>query len=83
VADAEKIVRTSEGCQYYARQTHLPAQALHTIPIMWTFTVWGLDLDGPLKKAPGGYMHLLVAMDKFMKWIEARPISKIKSEQAV
>jgi hypothetical protein len=50
---------------------------------MWTFTVWGLDLDGPLKKAPGGYMHLLVAMDKFMKWIEARPISKIKSEQAV
>jgi transposase InsO family protein len=28
-------------------------------------------------------MHLLVAMDKFSKWIEARPISKIKSEQAV
>jgi transposase InsO family protein len=28
-------------------------------------------------------MHLLVAVDKFSKWIEARPISKIKSEQAV
>ena len=25
VADAEQIVRTCEGCQYYARQTHLPA----------------------------------------------------------
>ncbi|XP_066354745.1 uncharacterized protein [Miscanthus floridulus] len=24
VADAEHIVRTCEGCQYYARQTHLP-----------------------------------------------------------
>ena len=23
VADAEQIVRTCEGCQYYARQTHL------------------------------------------------------------
>ena len=30
-----------------------------------------------------GYMHLLVAVDKFTKWIEARPISAIKSEQAV
>ena len=28
-------------------------------------------------------MHLLVAVDKFTKWIEARPISAIKSEQAV
>jgi hypothetical protein len=28
VADATRIVRTCEGCQFYARQTHLPAQAL-------------------------------------------------------
>ena len=39
VADAEQIVCTCEGCQYYARQTHLPAQALQTIPIMWPFAV--------------------------------------------
>ena len=45
--------------------------------------VWGLDLVGPLKKAPEGYTHLLVPVDKFTKWIEARPISAIKSEQAV
>jgi hypothetical protein len=45
--------------------------------------MWGLDLVGPLQKAPGGYTHLLVAVDKFSKWIEARPISKIKSEQVV
>jgi ribonuclease HI len=28
VADATRIVRTCQGCQFYARQTHLPAQAL-------------------------------------------------------
>ena len=33
VADATGIVRTCEGCQFYARQTHLPAHALQTIPI--------------------------------------------------
>ena len=53
------------------------------IPITWPFMVLGLDLVGPLKKAPGGFTHLLVTIDKFTKWIEARPISMIKSEQAV
>ena len=45
--------------------------------------VWGLDLMGPLHKITGGYTHLLVAIDKFSKWIEARPITNIRSEQAV
>jgi ribonuclease HI len=70
VADATRIVRTCQGCQFYARQTHLPAQALQTIPITWPFAVWGLDLVGPLQKAPGGFTHLLVAIDKFSKWIQ-------------
>ena len=45
--------------------------------------VWGLDLVGPLKRALGGYTHLLVILDKFTKLIEARPISAIKFEQAM
>jgi hypothetical protein len=70
VADPTRIVRTCQGCQFYARQTHLPAQALQTIPITWSFAMWGLDLVGPLQKAPEGFTHLLVAIDKFSKWIE-------------
>ena len=54
VADATRIVRSCQGCQFYTRQTHLPAQALQTIPITWSFAVWGLDLVDPLQKAPGG-----------------------------
>jgi ribonuclease HI len=83
VADATRIVRTCQECQFYARQTHLPTQALQTIPITCSFAVWGLDLVGPLQKAPGGYTHLLVAIDKFSKWIEVRPLNSIRSEQAV
>ena len=64
-------MRTYEGCQYYAQQIHLPAQALQMIPITWPFAVWGLDLVGPFKKALGGFTHLLVTIDKFTKWIEA------------
>src|SRR6187455_1611080 len=83
VAGATRIVRSCQGCQFYARQTHLPTQALQTIPITWSFAVWGLDLVGPLQKAPGGFSHLLVAINKFSKWIEVRPLNSIRSEQAV
>jgi transposase InsO family protein len=83
VVDASKIVRTCEGCQFYARKTNLPAQALQTIPVTWPFAVWGLDIVGPLRKAPGGYTHQLVAIDKFSKWVEVRPITNLRAEQAV
>ena len=55
--NAEEIVRACKCCQFYAKQTHLLAQALQTIPITWPFAVWGLDMVGPLKKAPGGFTH--------------------------
>jgi transposase InsO family protein len=38
---------------------------------------------GPLRQAPRGFTHLLVVVDKFSKWIEARPIINIHSEEAV
>ena len=78
-----KLYAPTKGAKYYARQTHLPAQALQMIPITWPFMVWGFDLVGSLKKAPEGYTHLLVTVDKFTKWIEVRPIFAIKSEQAM
>jgi hypothetical protein len=67
IANANEIVRTCEGCQFYTRKINLPAYALETIPITWPFAVWGLDIVGPLQKALGGYTHLLVAIDKFSK----------------
>jgi transposase InsO family protein len=32
---------------------------------------------------PGGYTHLLVAIDKFSKWVELRPIMNLRAEQDV
>jgi transposase InsO family protein len=80
VANATRIVHTCPGCQFYASRPTCP---LKTIPITWPFAVWGLDLVGPLQKAPGGFTHLLVSIDKFSKWIEVRPLNSIRSEQAV
>lgn len=38
---------------------------------------------GPLSKAHGGFTHIFVVVDKFPKWIEPRPLTKITSAQAV
>jgi hypothetical protein len=38
---------------------------------------------GPLKTAPLGFMHLLVAVKKFMKWVEANPIRKLDGKTAL
>jgi hypothetical protein len=32
---------------------------------------------------PGGFTHLLVMVDKFSKWIDAKPMDKIGSKQVV
>jgi hypothetical protein len=45
--------------------------------------VWSLDLLGPLKKTPGGLTHMLITVDKFTKWVEAKPLAKIGSKHAV
>ena len=54
---------------------------LKSMDITWLFVVWGLDMVEPLKKGLGGFTHLLVAVGKFTKWIEAKPITNIRSEE--
>jgi transposase InsO family protein len=83
VVDANEVVRACEGCQFYARKTNLPAHVLQTIPVTWPFAVWGMDIVGPLRKAPRGYTHLLVVVNKLSKWIAARPITNLRAEQVV
>jgi hypothetical protein len=56
---------------------------LQTIPITWPFSTWGLDLVGPFKKAEGGFTHIFIAVDKFTKWIEAKPAASITVAKVV
>ena len=75
-ADAEDLVSKCDGCQKFSRYAHVPAQELRMIPITWPFAVWGLDMVGPFKRSKDKMIHLLVAVDKFTKWVEAERVSK-------
>ena len=38
---------------------------------------------GPFKTARGGLTHLFVAVDKYTKWVQAKPINKLDGPTAV
>jgi hypothetical protein len=67
----------------FTRQAHVPAHDLICIPPAWSFTCWGLDQVGPLKKAKDGFEYIFVAIDKFTKWIEYKPLVKYSAAKAV
>jgi transposase InsO family protein len=82
--DARNIVQHCEACQMFTTKPHAPASELHTIPVAWPFAQWGLDQVGPLPKSSrGGTTYLLVAVDKFSKWIEAVPVTNQEATTAV
>jgi hypothetical protein len=81
--DADLLVKHCNGCQHFSKHRHTPAVALKTIPLTWSFAVWGLNMVGPFKKVPRGLTHLLVAVDKFTKWIKAKPIKKLNGSSTI
>jgi hypothetical protein len=81
--DAEELVRQCKGCQMFARQAHVPAHELICIPLAYPFACWGLDEVGPLKKAKGGFEYIFVAIDKFTKWIEYKPLVKYSAAKEI
>jgi hypothetical protein len=81
--DADQLVKHCNGCQCFSKHRNTPAAALKTIPLTWSFAFWSLDMVGPFKTAPGGLTYLLVAVDKFTKWIEAKPIKKLDGSSTI
>jgi hypothetical protein len=83
VANAEKLVRHYDRCQFFAKRIYVPAHEIQTIPASWPFACWGLDMIGPFKPAPGNFKCVFVMIDKFSKWIEYMPLTKASSEKVV
>lgn len=75
--DAEELVHTCNACQFHSKEIHQPAQALQTIPLSLSFTVWGLDILGPFPHATEGFEYLYVTINQFMKWPQVEPVRKV------
>ncbi|GKA17393.1 reverse transcriptase domain-containing protein [Tanacetum coccineum] len=47
------------------------------------FYQWGMDILGPLPPARGGAKFVIVAIDYFTKWVEAKPVVRITGKELV
>ena len=55
---------------------HLHPTPLHPIITIGTFTKWGVDFIDCNPTLAGEHKHIIVAIDYFIKWVEAMPIVK-------
>jgi ribonuclease HI/dsDNA-binding SOS-regulon protein len=84
IEDVKDIVRKCEACQRFASRPHAPVAELQPIPLSWPFAQRGLDMVGKLHKSwPGGHVYMLVAVDKFTKWVEAALVTTQDSTAAI
>ncbi|GJX59925.1 reverse transcriptase domain-containing protein [Tanacetum coccineum] len=58
-----------------------PQQKLTPITSPWPFYKWRIDISGPFPEAQGKVKFLIVAIDYFTKWIEAKPVATITGSQ--
>nr|GEV91749.1 hypothetical protein [Tanacetum cinerariifolium] len=59
-----------------------PGGPLTPITAPWPFYKWGIDIAGPFSEGPGNVKFLIVAMDYFTKWIEAKAVATITGGQS-
>ncbi|GJS20439.1 reverse transcriptase domain-containing protein [Tanacetum coccineum] len=79
--DARKLIQACQDCQVYKPVPGNPQQRLSPITSPWPFYKWVIDIAGPFSKGPEKVKFLIVAIDYFTKWIEAKPVATITGSQ--
>jgi hypothetical protein len=77
--DAADLVKKYENCQRCARDQKQPSSLTQLIQPTWPLQRWGLDLLSPLPPAQGNLKYVVVVVEYFFKWIEAKPLATINS----
>ncbi|GJR42327.1 reverse transcriptase domain-containing protein [Tanacetum coccineum] len=65
------------GLWIAARMGVRNVHSLTPITAPWPFYTWGIDIAGPFPEGLGKVKFLIVAIDYFTKWIEAKAVSII------
>ena len=75
--DAKELIKKYDKCQRFGNVQRLPAERLTTLAFPRPFTQWGIDIVSPLHRCKGQVKFLLVAINYFTKWVEAKALSTI------
>ncbi|GJX40252.1 reverse transcriptase domain-containing protein [Tanacetum coccineum] len=81
--DAKKEVQECDSFQIHTPVPRLPKTLMTSIMAPWPFYQWGIDILGPLPPAKGGAKFVIVVIDYFTKWIEAKPLVRITRKEVI
>jgi hypothetical protein len=73
------LVQKCENCQKCAKDHKQPSSLTQLIQPTWPLQRWGLDLLVPFPPAQGNLKYVVLAVEYFSKWIEAKPLATITS----
>ncbi|GJY31738.1 reverse transcriptase domain-containing protein [Tanacetum coccineum] len=79
--DTRKLIQACQDCQVHKLVPRNPQQKLSPITSPWLFYKWGIDIAVPFPEGPRKVKFLIVAIDYFTKWIEAKPVATITGNQ--
>ncbi|GJU81869.1 reverse transcriptase domain-containing protein [Tanacetum coccineum] len=75
--DTINVTQKCDSCQVHAPVPRRPKTLMTSIMAPWQFYQWGMDILGPLPQAFEKLKFVIVAIDYFTKWIEAKPLARI------
>ncbi|GJT95375.1 reverse transcriptase domain-containing protein [Tanacetum coccineum] len=79
--DARNLIKECSDCQVHRPMPKSSQEKLTPITSPWPFHKWGIDIAGPFPEGPGKVKFLIVAIDYFTKWMEAKPVATITRAQ--
>nr|GEX65289.1 reverse transcriptase domain-containing protein [Tanacetum cinerariifolium] len=79
--DAKEEIRKCDSCQIHSPIPKLPKTLMTSIMAPWPFFQWEMDVLGLLTEAPGKIRFIIVAVDYFTKWIDAKPLAKTTGKE--
>ncbi|GJV07223.1 reverse transcriptase domain-containing protein [Tanacetum coccineum] len=80
-AAGQKIRSGLKLCNWFTTDPEKSATKVDPNHVPMTFYKWGIDIAGPFSEGLGKVKFLIVAIDYFTKWIEAKPVASITGNQ--
>nr|GEW73906.1 reverse transcriptase domain-containing protein [Tanacetum cinerariifolium] len=74
--DTKEVVDKCDSCQIHALVPRILKTRLTFIMSPWSFYQWGLDILGHLPEGPEILKFIIVEIDYFTKWMEAKLLAK-------
>ena len=76
--DYIQFARKCHKSQIYVDKIHVSPNELHVMTIPWPFSIWGMDVIGPITlKASNGHRLIFMVIDYFTKWMEAASYASV------